>query len=139
MGDFIKKYEFVLVFFMGLTYYLYDFYFSTDEFDPTNIGLVLIGIGMIGFAKKQLFNHRKEVKSRFMGKLKVYLKKVMDNLFFVLFYLMYFDMTDYGKRPFKEGFIEMTTDPFFYYIIIGLVGVGVIVYYVDKMMKKIKR
>ena len=74
-----------------------------------------------------------------MGKLKVYLKKVMDNLFFVLFFTwMYFDMTDYGKRPFKEGFIEMTTDPFFYYIIIGLVGVGVIVYYVDKMMKKNK-
>ena len=60
MGDFIKKYEFVLVFSMGLTYYLYDFYFSTDEFDPTNIGLVLIGIGMIGFVGKQLFNHRKE-------------------------------------------------------------------------------
>ena len=60
MGGFIKKYEFVLVFSMGLTYYLYDFYFSTDEFDPTNIGLVLIGIGMIGFVGKQLFNHRKE-------------------------------------------------------------------------------
>ena len=60
MGDFIKKYEFVLVFFMGLTYYLYDFYFSNDEFDPTNIGLVLIGIGMIGFVGKQLFNNRKE-------------------------------------------------------------------------------
>ena len=64
-----------------------------------------------------------------MGKLKVYLKKVMDNLFFVLFFTwMYFDMTDYGKRPFKEGFIEMTTEPLFYYIIIGIVGVGVIVY-----------
>ena len=60
MGDFIKKYEFVLVFSMGLTYYLYDFYFSTDEFDPTNIGLVLIGIGMIGFVGKQLFNNRKK-------------------------------------------------------------------------------
>ena len=61
----------------------------------------------------------------------------MDNLFFVLFFTwMYFDMTDYGKRPFKESFIEKITDPFFYYIIIGLVGVGVIVYYVDKMMKK---
>jgi predicted MFS family arabinose efflux permease len=60
MGDFIKKYEFVLVFFMGLTYYLYDFYFSTDEFDPTNIGLVLIGIGMIGFVGKQLYNNRKK-------------------------------------------------------------------------------
>ncbi len=52
MGDFIKKYEFVLVFFMGLTYYLYDFYFSTDEFDPTNIGLVLIGIRYDGVCWK---------------------------------------------------------------------------------------
>ena len=60
MGDFIKKYEFVLVFSMGLTYYLYDFYFSTDEFDPTNIGLVLIGIGMMGFVGKQLYNNRKK-------------------------------------------------------------------------------
>ena len=60
MGDFIKKYEFVLIFFMGLTYYFYDFYFSTDEFDPTNIGLVLIGIGMIGFVGKQLYNNRTE-------------------------------------------------------------------------------
>ena len=74
-----------------------------------------------------------------MEKLKVNLKKVMDNLFFIVFFTwMYFDITDYGERPFKEGFIEMTTDPFFYYIIIGLVGVGVIVYYVDKMMKKNK-
>jgi uncharacterized membrane protein YuzA (DUF378 family) len=48
-------------------------------------------------------------------------------------------MTDYGKRPFKEGFIEMTTDPIIYYIIIGLVGIGVIVYYVVKMMKKNKK
>ena len=73
-----------------------------------------------------------------MGKLKVYLKKVMDNLFFVLFFTwMYFDID--MERPFKEGFIEMTIDPFFYYIIIGLVGVGVIVYYVDKMMKKNKK
>ena len=74
-----------------------------------------------------------------MEKLKVNLKKVMDNLFFIVFFTwMYFDITDYGERPFKEGFIEMTTDPFFYYIIIGLVGVGVIVYYVDKLMKKNK-
>ena len=74
-----------------------------------------------------------------MEKLKVYLKKVKNNIFFIVFFTwMYFDTTDYGERPFKEGFIEMTTDPSFYYIIIGLVGVGVIVYYVDKMMKKNK-
>jgi uncharacterized membrane protein YuzA (DUF378 family) len=51
---------------------------------------------------------------------------------------MYFDTTDYGERPFKEGFIEMTTDPIFYYIIIGLLGVVVIVVYVDKKKKKDK-
>ena len=78
--------------------------------------------------------------SNFMGKLKVYFKKVMDNLFFfIILILLYFDMTDYGKRPFKEGFIEMTTNPIIYYIIIGLVGIGVIVYYVVKMMKKNKK
>jgi uncharacterized membrane protein YuzA (DUF378 family) len=32
----------------------------------------------------------------------------------------------------------MTTDPIFYYIIIGLVGVGVIIYFVGKMTKKNK-
>ena len=38
-----------------------------------------------------------------MGKLKVYLKKVMDNLFFVLFFTwMYFDMIDYGKRLLRK-------------------------------------
>ena len=75
-----------------------------------------------------------------MEKLKVYLKKVMDNLFFIVFFTwMYFDTTNYGKRPFKEGFIEMTTNPVFYYIIIGLVGVVPIVLFVDKMMKKNKK
>ena len=63
---------------------------------------------------------------------------VKETLFWlVLFCIIYYTST-YNGRPFKEGFIEMTTDPSFYYIIIGLVGVGVIVYYVDKMMKKNK-
>lgn len=39
-------------------------------------------------------------------------------------------------RTFKEGFIEMTTDPLFYYIIIGIVGIGVVGYYVVEMMMK---
>ena len=64
---------------------------------------------------------------------------VKETLFWlVLFCIIYYTST-YNGRPFKEGFIEMTTDPLFYYIIIGLVGVGVIVYYVDKMMKKNKK
>lgn len=64
---------------------------------------------------------------------------VKETLFWlVLFCIIYYTSTYYGKRPFKESFIEMITDPFFYYIIIGLVGVGVIVYYVDKMMKRNK-
>jgi formate-dependent nitrite reductase membrane component NrfD len=63
---------------------------------------------------------------------------VKETLFWlVLFGIIYYTST-YDGKTFKEGFIEMTTDPSFYYIIIGLVGVGVIVYYVDKMMKKNK-
>lgn len=63
---------------------------------------------------------------------------IKETLFWlILFGIIYYTST-YDGKTFKEGFIEMTTDPSFYYIIIGLVGVGVIVYYVDKMMKKNK-
>jgi len=40
---------------------------------------------------------------------------------------LYFSITDNGEITFIEGVKEMTTDPIFYYIIIGLVGVGVII------------
>lgn len=60
MRDFIRNYEFVIVFFIGLTFYLYDFFLSPNEFDPTNNGLVVMMIGMIGFVGKQLYSKRKK-------------------------------------------------------------------------------
>ena len=61
---------------------------------------------------------------------------IKETLFWlVLFCIIYYTSTSDG-RTFKDGFIEMTTDPLFYYIITGLVGVGVIVYFMGKMMKK---
>ena len=63
---------------------------------------------------------------------------VKETLFWlVLFCIIYYTST-YNGRSFKEGFIEMTTDPLFYYIIIGIVGVGVIVYYVVNMLNNNK-
>ena len=63
---------------------------------------------------------------------------IKETLFWlVLFCIIYYTSTSDG-RTFKDGFIEMTTDPLFYYIITGLVGVGVIVYFMGKMMKKNK-
>ena len=64
---------------------------------------------------------------------------IKETLFWlVLFCIIYYTSTSDG-RTFKEGFIEMTTDPLFYYIIIGLVGFGVVGYYVVEMMKKKQR
>ena len=61
---------------------------------------------------------------------------IKETLFWlVLFCIIYYTSTS-DWRTFKDGFIEMTTDPLFYYIITGLVGVGVIVYFMGKMMKK---
>ena len=61
---------------------------------------------------------------------------IKETLFWlVLFCIIYYTST-YDGRTFKDGFIEMTTDPLFYYIIIGLVGVGVVGYYVVEMMMK---
>jgi uncharacterized membrane protein YuzA (DUF378 family) len=52
---------------------------------------------------------------------------------------LYFSITDNGEITFIEGVKEMTTDPIFYYIIIGLVGVGVIIYFVGKITTKKQR
>ncbi|MDC3136196.1 hypothetical protein OBA44_01375 [Bacteroidota bacterium] len=60
MRDFIRKYEFVILFFMGLTFYIYDFFLSPNEFDPTNPGLVVMMIGTIGFVGKKLYSNIKE-------------------------------------------------------------------------------
>ena len=67
------------------------------------------------------------------------LKKMVIPLFGLVFLTsLYFSITDNGEITFIEGVKEMTTDPIFYYIIIGLVGVGVIIYFVGKMTKKNK-
>ena len=61
---------------------------------------------------------------------------IKETLFWlVLFCIIYYTSTSDGKTL-NDGFIEMTTEPLFYYIITGLVGVGVIVYFMGKMMKK---
>ena len=61
---------------------------------------------------------------------------IKETLFWlVLFCISYYTSTSDG-RTFKDGFIEMTTDPLFYYIIIGIVGIGVVGYYVVEMMMK---
>jgi len=67
------------------------------------------------------------------------LKKMVIPLFGLVFLTsLYFSITDNGEITFIEGVKEMTTDPIFYYIIIGLVGVGVIIYFVGKMTTKNK-
>ena len=61
---------------------------------------------------------------------------IKETLFWLVgFCIIYYTSTSDG-RTFKEGFIEMTTDPLFYYIIIGIVGIGVVGYYVVEMMMK---
>jgi hypothetical protein len=75
----------------------------------------------------------------FMGDGIERLKKMVIPLFGLVFLTsLYFSITDNGEITFIEGVKEMTTDPIFYYIIIGLVGVGVIIYFVGKMTKKNK-
>jgi uncharacterized membrane protein YuzA (DUF378 family) len=75
----------------------------------------------------------------FMGDGIERLKKMVIPLFGLVFLTsLYFSITDNGEITFIEGVKEMTTDPIFYYIIIGLVGVGVIIYFVGKMTTKNK-
>ena len=89
---------------------------------------------MVGYIEKYI---TKKLRSKVMIKVNGSLI-IKETLFWlILFGIIYYTST-YDGKTFKEGFIEMTTDPSFYYIIIGFVGVGVIVYYVDKMMKKNK-
>ena len=63
---------------------------------------------------------------------------VKETLFWLFLFCIIYYTSTYNGRPFKESFIEMITDPLFYYIIIGLVGVGVIVYYVVNMLNNNK-
>ncbi len=65
---------------------------------------------------------------------------IKETLFWLILFGIFYYTSTYNGRTFKEGFVEMTTDPLFYYIIIGGgVGVGIIVYYVVMLMKKNKK
>ena len=61
---------------------------------------------------------------------------IKETLFWLVLFCIIFYISTSDGRTFKEGFIEMTTDPLFYYIIIGIVGIGVVGYYVVEMMMK---
>ena len=60
---------------------------------------------------------------------------IKETIFWLALFCIFYYTFTYGERTFKEGFIEMTTNPLFYYIIIGIVGLGVIVYYAVEMKK----
>ena len=61
---------------------------------------------------------------------------IKETLFWLILFGIIYYISTYDGRTFKEGFIEMTTNP--YYIITGIVGVGIFVYYLVKMIKKNK-
>ena len=50
--------------------------------------------------------------------------------------LVFMEITEYGHRPFVEGFIEDFTDPLLYYIFIGVIVSFVIVYFVKLNERK---
>ena len=58
---------------------------------------------------------------------------VLPLLFLVWFI---FEITEYGHRPFVEGFIEDFTDPIFYYFFIGYSIVSFVIVYFLKRNKK---
>lgn len=53
----------------------------------------------------------------------------------VILVWLYMIITEYGHRPFVEGFMEDFTDPVLYYIFIGVGIVFVIVYFVKRNEK----
>lgn len=55
---------------------------------------------------------------------------------FIMFFWLFMEITEYGHRPFVEGFVEDFTDPLLYYIFIGVGIVSfVIVYFVKRNEK----
>ena len=58
---------------------------------------------------------------------------VLPLLFLVWFI---FEITEYGHRPFVEGFIEDFTDPIFFYFTIGFSIVAFVIVYFLKRNKK---
>lgn len=55
---------------------------------------------------------------------------------FIMFFWIYLEITEYGHRPFTQGFVELITDPVLYYIIIGGGILGFLILYLVKKNKK---
>ena len=51
---------------------------------------------------------------------------------------IFLEITEYGHRPFVEGFMEDFTDPLFYYIFIGVGIVSIVIVYFVKRNEKNK-
>jgi hypothetical protein len=80
------------------------------------------------------------VRSEVMGKLRSFFtspKKLPEWVLPLVFLVwLFMEITEYGHRPFVEGFMEDFTDPLLYYIFIGVGIVSfVIVYFVKRNEK----
>ena len=78
--------------------------------------------------------------SRVMGKLKDIFTNTKELpqwvLPFIMFFWIYLEITEYGHRPFTQGFVELITDPVLYYIIVGGGILGFLILYLVKKNKK---
>tara|TARA_B100000989_G_scaffold133541_1_gene99214 strand:+ start:1570 stop:2010 length:441 start_codon:yes stop_codon:yes gene_type:complete len=65
-------------------------------------------------------------------------QKELPQLVLPLLFLVWFifEITEYGHRPFVEGFIEDFTDPIFFYFFIGYSIVAFVIVYFLKRNKK---
>ena len=80
------------------------------------------------------------MRSKVMWKLKYIFtdQKELPQWVLPLLFLVWFifEITEYGHRPFVEGFIEDFTDPIFFYFTIGLSIVAFVIVYFLKRNKK---
>ena len=56
----------------------------------------------------------------------------------VILIWLFMEITEYGHRPFVEGFVEDFTDPLLYYIFIGVCIVSFLIVYFLKSNEKNK-
>ena len=56
----------------------------------------------------------------------------------VILIWLFMEITEYGHRPFVEGFVEDFTDPLLYYIFIGVGIVSIVIVYFVKRNEKNK-
>ena len=61
---------------------------------------------------------------------------LIETLFWLILFGIIYYISTYDGSTFKEGIKEMRTNPT--YIIIGIIGIGVYVHYLVKMIKKNK-